>query len=276
MIVLLGKNGSGKTYTANKLYELGYYRSVNYTTRKPRNMEVDGLDYHFVSDNEFLQLVKSGFFAEYKERSGNYYGTPITNLKENAILVAGDTEKISRFCDDRIIPIYIDVDIETRFKKVVLRGTDSNELFARFHNENFSYLNDFSAIFIDNNYETSVQQIINILRKPVYKQFELLTSVQEFYSQKINDFDFCIDGNQMLMFLKYEEYILRMLKLSCKLYEQNEQQLNNLYLKKIQEFLEQANIEYNFNNDSFDVFLDAQMYKVKNNFTKVLERGKRK
>ena len=56
MIEIIGKNGSGKSYLANKLYNLGFKRNVGYTTRPIRDNEIDGLDYFFITQ-EKLEMV---------------------------------------------------------------------------------------------------------------------------------------------------------------------------------------------------------------------------
>lgn len=66
ILVLIGKTCSGKTAVLNKLCsEHGYKRIIIYTTRPARKSEIDGVSYHFTSEDEFFYKVASGFFAEY-------------------------------------------------------------------------------------------------------------------------------------------------------------------------------------------------------------------
>ena len=53
------------------------------TTRKPRDGEVDGVDYYFVSREEFERRIEEGKFLEYAEFVGNYYGTPKDIVEKN-------------------------------------------------------------------------------------------------------------------------------------------------------------------------------------------------
>jgi guanylate kinase len=77
LIILSSPSGGGKSTlgrlcldrTENLVY------SVSYTSRKPRGDERDGIDYHFVTRSDFLNLVKDGFFLEWEEVHGNFYGT---------------------------------------------------------------------------------------------------------------------------------------------------------------------------------------------------------
>ena len=92
--IIKGKNGSGKTFLAEHLYELGFNRSISYTTREPRKNEVNGYDYEFVSKEEFITKIKENFFIEYQLVNGNYYGTPLKNIKDGVILVSSDKNPI--------------------------------------------------------------------------------------------------------------------------------------------------------------------------------------
>ncbi|MGE4556298.1 MAG: guanylate kinase [Desulfovibrionaceae bacterium] len=78
VVVLCAASGTGKSTLAKKLLSefptFGY--SISYTTRKLRNGEVDGRDYHFVDRQEFIRLRDESFFAEWAEVHGNLYGTP--------------------------------------------------------------------------------------------------------------------------------------------------------------------------------------------------------
>ncbi|UUX35535.1 guanylate kinase [Fundicoccus culcitae] len=90
LIVLSGPSGVGKGTVRSAIFEnnpFNYVYSVSATTRKKREGEVDGKDYHFVSREEFEQLIQEDALLEYAEYVGNYYGTPIAKIEEN--LAAG-------------------------------------------------------------------------------------------------------------------------------------------------------------------------------------------
>jgi len=78
LIVLSGPSGVGKdaVLTAFKEHSPDVRRCVTITSRVPRECEVDGEDYHFVSVEEFHRLIGQGEFLEYAEVHGNLYGTP--------------------------------------------------------------------------------------------------------------------------------------------------------------------------------------------------------
>jgi len=83
LFVVSGPSGSGKTtLTREVLRRFGNLQfSVSYTTRKPRNGEIDGEDYHFISEDTFNEMVEGEKFAEYALVHGNYYGTPLDEIE---------------------------------------------------------------------------------------------------------------------------------------------------------------------------------------------------
>ena len=83
MIVISGPAGSGKgTVNAHLLKSGEFVYSVSATTRAPRPGEVDGVNYHFISRDEFLSRIATGDMLEYTEYCGNYYGTPRKEAEE--------------------------------------------------------------------------------------------------------------------------------------------------------------------------------------------------
>ena len=88
MIVVSGPAGSGKgTVNAHLIATGDYCFSVSATTRAPRPGEVDGVNYHFITKDEFLRRIDSGDMLEYTEYCGNYYGTPKKEAEE--VLASG-------------------------------------------------------------------------------------------------------------------------------------------------------------------------------------------
>ena len=77
LLVLSGPSGVGKTTVAQRLLEenVGLTKVVTCTTRKPREGEMDGVDYHFLSEEDFLRRVEVGEFLEHAEVYGRRYGT---------------------------------------------------------------------------------------------------------------------------------------------------------------------------------------------------------
>jgi guanylate kinase len=77
IFIISAPSGSGKSTLVSRLMELdpNLIFSVSYTTRAPRGTEVNGQQYHFVTREDFEQMIARGEFIEYAEVFGNYYGT---------------------------------------------------------------------------------------------------------------------------------------------------------------------------------------------------------
>ncbi len=87
VLVLSGPSGAGKsTIISNSLDRIGdFYFSISTTTREPRKGERDGVEYYFVSKEEFEEGIKRGDFLEYAIVHGNYYGTSIAPVRRCTI-----------------------------------------------------------------------------------------------------------------------------------------------------------------------------------------------
>jgi guanylate kinase len=84
ILVLSGPSGAGKStiIQAASPYIGEYYFSISTTTRSPREGEVEGKDYYFVTKEAFEEDIKAGNFLEYAQVHGNYYGTSLTPVRE--------------------------------------------------------------------------------------------------------------------------------------------------------------------------------------------------
>lgn len=86
MIVLIGESCGGKTTVQNLLIEkYGMKKLVTYTDRSPREGEVDGVDYHFISKEEFLQKKEEDFFQETDTYRGFDYGSSIEGMSREEL-----------------------------------------------------------------------------------------------------------------------------------------------------------------------------------------------
>ena len=87
MVVLSSPSGVGKTTITKKIQQKyqSFKLSVSHTTRPPRSNEIDGVDYHFVSNKEFQDLIDNNKFYEYARIFDNYYGTLKKNVDETIL-----------------------------------------------------------------------------------------------------------------------------------------------------------------------------------------------
>lgn len=82
VFVISAPSGAGKTTLIREILRRisGLSYSISYTTRPPRPGEVDGKDYHFVTEEEFMEMAREGKFVEWARVHGALYGTPKENL----------------------------------------------------------------------------------------------------------------------------------------------------------------------------------------------------
>ena len=136
MIVISGPAGSGKgTVNAHLLATGDFVYSVSATTRAPRPGEVDGVNYHFISREEFEKRIASGDMLEYTEYCGNYYGTPRKEAEEvlaegkNLILeieVEG-ARNVKKGFSEAVLIMLLPPSFRVQEKRLRMRGTETEE-----------------------------------------------------------------------------------------------------------------------------------------------------
>lgn len=136
LIVISGPSGAGKSTVIQKLMELrsDLCFSVSATTRAPRDGEVEGRDYFFVTRDMFERMVRHGELLEHAEYVGNYYGTPSRYVEQRRaagkhvlldIEVQGASQVRSRI-QDAITIFVIPPSLEVLRQRLRDRGTDSD------------------------------------------------------------------------------------------------------------------------------------------------------
>lgn len=138
-LIVCAPSGAGKTTLIKRLREefpLNF--SVSCTTRTPRAGEVDGRDYVFLERAEFIARRRQGYFAEWAEVHGNFYGTPLQPLRERLekgedmlfdIDVQGAAQLALALPAARFVFI-LPPSLETLAERLRHRGTDSEEAVA--------------------------------------------------------------------------------------------------------------------------------------------------
>jgi guanylate kinase len=134
MIILVGASASGKTEVAKMLGKLFQMRKViTHTTRPMRENEKDGVDYYFVTKEEFVSLKKMNFFVETTDYNGNFYGTSHKELEDNKVLIV-DPNGLKSFVklkDPRIVSFFMNATKETRRVRMIKRGDSIEDAIKR-------------------------------------------------------------------------------------------------------------------------------------------------
>lgn len=176
LFIISAPSGAGKTTLCQALLhhfpDLLY--SVSHTTRPPRPGETPGIDYHFISREEFLQLMDSGNWAEWAEVHGNFYGTSAAFLNEG--LAAGKNilldidvqgmQKIIRRYPSSITVFIRPPSLDTLRQRLESRGADSPDVIeTRMINakNEMAEAHRYRHIIVNDDLETATQQLIQLI-----------------------------------------------------------------------------------------------------------------
>lgn len=151
MIVLVGESASGKSSIEKHLVDnYGYNKIVSYTTREPREGEVDGIDYHFINLEQFYKLRANGFFAETAIYNNWHYGVAKEDCSDDkvAVLTPHGLRQVCKMPDVNVVSFYISVPRRDRLIKILQRGDNIEEAYRR----NLSDIGQFDGIGDEVNY----------------------------------------------------------------------------------------------------------------------------
>ncbi len=150
-IVLCGKSGSGKTTVGLELEKLGYSKIVTYTTRPMRKGEVNGIDYNFVTEEEFLALQDKSIFAETASYNASFgfcrYGSAKRDYAQpNSYIILNpiglQTVRLNRV---DIFAVNLRADEYTLTRRLRTRGDTPEEIARRLaaDERDFKYINRY-------------------------------------------------------------------------------------------------------------------------------------
>lgn len=140
LIVVSAPSGCGKgTLLAEVLKNDGFFYSVSATTRAPREGEVNGVNYHFLTKDEFTGFIESDGMLEYAEYCGNFYGTPkkavYDKLAEGKDVIleieVQGAMKIKEKCPEAVFIFILPPSLETLRHRLEKRGTEAAEVIDR-------------------------------------------------------------------------------------------------------------------------------------------------
>lgn len=181
IIVFSAASGAGKTTILDRLrkYNPDLVYSISATTRPPREGEVNGVHYFFLSIDDFKKKINEDAFAEWAQVHDNYYGTPkefIDNTVEAGKTIIMDIDVYGKKTFDKAYPEAVGVFIEPPSmieleKRLRGRGTDSDEVIQtrlrnavkenRFSKDEGKY----EYRIINDDLETAVKETVDLVEK---------------------------------------------------------------------------------------------------------------
>lgn len=170
IVAICGPSGAGKTELQKELGRMGFKEIVSYTTRDPRPGEVNGVDYNFVSNEQFERMIDDGDFAEYEEYSHQrFYGTAVYDARRAAssndnyaiVLTPNGIRAFEKVIyKDNLLTVMVTASLGERVKRYIDRCgedfnfDDMNEINARVNRDFGMFLN--MEKYVDMTFDNSI------------------------------------------------------------------------------------------------------------------------
>lgn len=172
-VILMGRGASGKDYAKNMLINFGFNSEISYTTRQPRNKEVQGETYHFISENRFLEKLNNRDFIQWNMLNGSAYGTDVNQYANSNLFIM--TPNILKSLDlwysennvekDYMV-IYFDIDMSILQERLHKRGFTKEEIINRTIADDriFTGFEGYDKIITEPNFNDV--QLLNLIFSP--------------------------------------------------------------------------------------------------------------
>lgn len=178
LVVLSGPSGVGKGTVRKALFQMpeqNFTYSVSMTTRNKRPGEVDGVDYYFVTKEEFQKRIKENKFLEHAEFVGNYYGTPLDKVEERLqegkeVILEIEVEGALQVRDkvkDAVLIFLVPPCKEALYNRLKSRGTESPEVIEeriKKANREFKLAYKYDYIVVNDEVVNAADRIMAIIR----------------------------------------------------------------------------------------------------------------
>jgi guanylate kinase len=155
-IAIVGAAATGKDYLRKRMMDRGMIYGVSCTTRKPREGEIHGKDYYFLTTHEFDSLIEKNQFAEWQEFNGWKYGLTKTEFERCNVMIlnADAVTLLEPAYRDRLFVIYLDIPEGIRRERLGERNdkNDSTDRRILADNEQFRNFLDFDCKITNENF----------------------------------------------------------------------------------------------------------------------------
>ena len=178
-IVISGPSGVGKGTICKKLFEeINAWYSISSTTRDPREGEVDGVNYFFITKDEFKKKIDEGEFLEYNYYNDNYYGTSkkmVLDKMNKGINVFSEIDvngakNIKKIFPDALLIYIAPPSMEELKKRLIGRGTDPIERINQrlaIAEEEMKQVAFYDHVVINDDLDRATKEVKNIILKEV-------------------------------------------------------------------------------------------------------------
>lgn len=132
-IILVGKAASGKDFLRKKFEDRGFKYAISYTTRPPREGEVHGKDYFFMTRANAQDMIDTGQFYEWVAFNNWIYGTTIDQFEKDDVFIMTPTG-LAHLSDDarkESLVIFFDIDEEIRRQRMISRNMPGDSVERR-------------------------------------------------------------------------------------------------------------------------------------------------
>lgn len=195
LIVVSAPSGCGKgTILSEILKDDKFYYSVSATTRNPREGEVNGVNYHFITKADFEERIKNNAMLEYAEYCGNYYGTPkkeIEEMREKGKNVLLEIEvqgamKVRDICPDAVFIFILPPSVAELERRLRKRGTETDDVIAERVSQaksELAFAEKYDYVVVNN----ALEDAISDFRAVIKAEEQKVSNAREIIDEVINN-----------------------------------------------------------------------------------------
>lgn len=176
LVVISGPSGAGKGTVINKLLEMNrnLYLSISETSRSIRGQEQNGVEYYFVSQEEFRKRIQDNVYLEYAIYNGNYYGTPkdrINEMLNKGIDVLLEIEiqgavKVKELIPDALFIFIMPTSLQELKRRIIGRKTETQEKVVKRFKRAYQEINEaskYNYVVVNDEVEKAAMKVNSII-----------------------------------------------------------------------------------------------------------------